>query len=154
MPTVKKMGGFQIMTQFESNRMLRSPLTALLIALALLAVTMQPVPAQKGTVIRKRVEFARGRNSATFKGSAEWGTSYIYLVRARAGQAMTVEIKGAPGVTIRTPDPNHVFNIDQGDGEDKRWSGDLPATGEYKIIVSHTIDGVVAAPYTLKITIQ
>lgn len=124
--------------------------------LAILLATPIPMPAsaQKGTVVRKRVEFARGRNSASFNGSAEWGTSYLYLVRARAGQAMTVEIKGAPGVTIRTPDPNHVFDIEQGDGQDKRWSGDLPATGEYKIIVSHTIDGVAAAPYTLKITIQ
>jgi hypothetical protein len=128
--------------------------TRLLLVLALFVALMPSTPAQKGTVVTRRVQFSRGRTSTVLKGRAEWGTAYTYLLNARAGQSMSVEITGIPGVTIRTPDPNHKFDIEEGSGGVKRWSGDLPATGTYKLIVSHTADGVRAAPYTLKNSVQ
>lgn len=128
--------------------------TRLFLVLAFMVALVPSTSAQKGTVVTRRVQFSRGRTSTVLKGKADWGTAYTYLLHARAGQSMTVEITGIPGVAIRTPDPNHEFDIEEGSGGVKRWSGDLPATGTYKLIVSHTTDGVKATPYTLKISVQ
>jgi hypothetical protein len=112
--------------------------------------------AQKGTVIKKSVRFAPGHTSTTLKGIAAWGTSYQYRVKANAGQHMTIRLVGKPGFDFSLEVPPEADGTQPG-GETtgvKRWSGILEDSGTYLINVSHTIDGVTNAPYTLEITIK
>jgi hypothetical protein len=113
--------------------------------------------AQKGTVVRKpTVRFARGSTSATLKGTAAWGTSYQYRVRANAGQHMTITLVGKPNFDFSLEVPPEADGT-QPAGETmgvKHWDGTLEDSGTYLITVSHAIDGVTNAPYTLKITIK
>jgi len=109
--------------------------------------------AQKGTHITKRVTFQHGTNSTRIKGSARWGATYIYLLRARAGQTLTVHVEGVPVLRIIPPGAK---NFEPLPGADlvKEWSGTLPKTGDYRLDLGHTDDRYGNAPYTLEITIR
>lgn len=110
--------------------------------------------AQKGTVVTRRVQFARGRTTAAIKGAAAWGTTYRYFINARAGQTMSVHLAGVPEAVIEFyPSEAGTEPLEGADGV-KDWSGTLPETGRYAIFVSHARDGVKSAPYTLEITIR
>jgi hypothetical protein len=112
--------------------------------------------AQKGTVIRKQVRFAPGHTSTILKGTAAWGTSYQYRVKANAGQRMTIRLVGKPDFDFSLEVPSEADGTQPG-GETtgvKKWSGTLEDSGTYLINVSHTINGVTNAPYTLEITIK
>jgi hypothetical protein len=112
--------------------------------------------AQKGTVVRKNVTFAKGASSTTIKGAAVWGTSYVYTLRAKAGQRMTIQLTGKPDFDFSLIIPPEADG-EQPAGETqgvKRWSGTLNDSGTYKIVVSHTVDGLTNTPYTLKISIK
>jgi hypothetical protein len=132
-----------------------------IISLSLAALLLMLVSigafAQKGTVIRKpTVRFARGSTSATLKGTAAWGASYQYRVKANAGQHMTITLAGKPNFDFSLEVPPEADGT-QPEGETmgvKHWDGTLEDSGTYLITVSHAIDGVTNAPYTLKITIR
>ena len=133
----------------------RCGLKTFFIALALIIVSSGAL-AQKGTVVRKTVNFAKGTTSATIKGTATWGTAYVYTLRAKAGQQMTITLAGKPSFDFSLVIPPEADG-EQPEGETsgvKEWLGTLNDSGIYQIIVSHTIDGVDATPYTLKITIK
>ncbi|MET0289073.1 MAG: g-type lysozyme inhibitor [Pseudoxanthomonas sp.] len=84
------------------------------------------------------VIFARGASVATLKGSLAGYESVNYVLRAKAGQALTVKISGdrnanfnvfAPGDA-----PGSAAAIGRGSvGLD--WSGATPTTGDYTIQV-------------------
>src|SRR6266498_2522240 len=63
-------------------------------------VMSQAVIAQKGTHVTKRVSFQPGSNATVIKGKANWGTSYIYLLRALAGKTLTARVEVVPVLTI------------------------------------------------------
>jgi len=111
------------------------------------------VSAQKGTHVVKRVTFQRGSNSTVIKGKARWGASYIYLLRARAGQALTVHLEGVPVARIVPPGTENYEALAGADNVND-WSEKLPKTGEYQINVGHANDAYAAAPYTLEIKIE
>lgn len=120
----------------------------------LLSVGMSHVVfAQKGTHVMKRVTFQRGRNSTVIKGQAHWGASYIYLLRARAGQTLTVHLEGVPVARIVPPGAENYEALAGADNVND-WSGKLPKTGQYQINVGHANDAYAAAPYTLEIKIE
>jgi len=133
------------------NGVVRLPLAALLLLLLSLSGF-----AQKGTVIRKAVRFAPGRTSTTIKGTAAWGTSYQYRVKANVNQRMTIRLIGKPNFDFSLEVPPEAGGTQPG-GETmgvKKWSGILEDSGTYLITVSHTINGVTNAPYTLEITVK
>ncbi|HEY0426504.1 MAG TPA: hypothetical protein VGC76_01735 [Pyrinomonadaceae bacterium] len=137
----------------RTGRILRGALSFCFLALALFSSSAF---AQKGTVVRKKVAFAKGTSSTTLKGSAAWGTAYVYTLQAKAGQRMTITLAGKPSFDFSLVVPPDADG-EQPDGEThgvKNWSGTLNDSGVYQIIVSHTIDGVGAAPFTLKISIK
>ncbi|HEY6120450.1 MAG TPA: hypothetical protein VIV66_10845 [Pyrinomonadaceae bacterium] len=109
--------------------------------------------AQKGTHIFKRVTFRSGTNSTVIKGSARWGASYIYLLRARAGQTLSVRLQGVPVLRIIPPGAKH-FEPLPGADLVKEWSGTLPRTGDYQLDLGHTDDRYGSAPFTLEIKVQ
>jgi len=76
------------------------------------------------------------------------GTRDIYLLRARRGQAMTVNITSV--------EKNAVFDIQGPNGEFLReegtsWRGVLPATGDYSIIVGGTRGN---ASYRMQVSVR
>jgi hypothetical protein len=149
----------KISTQKISTR-LSHALTRRKVAMSLSLVALLLLSAsgfaQKGTVIKKQVRFAPGHTSTTLKGTAVWGTSYQYRVKAKAGQRMTIRLIGKPDFDFSLEVPPEADGTQPG-GETtgvKKWSGILEDSGTYLINVSHTINGVTNAPYTLEITIN
>ena len=123
------------------------------LVLLLLSISLQAVIAQKGTHVTRRVNFQPGSNSIVVKGRARWGTSYVYLLRARAGQTLTVHLEGVPVVRIIAPGAKDYQALPGGDIV-KDWSGKLPETGDYRIDVGHTNDEYATAPYKLEIRVE
>ncbi|HEV7902770.1 MAG TPA: hypothetical protein VGO96_02925 [Pyrinomonadaceae bacterium] len=105
--------------------------------------------AQEG--LKKRVRFARGRTTATFKNSVVRGTRDRYTLGARAGQKLSVHITSVENnaiFDIYTPQGGTLV----GEGEDSTdWSGTLPQDGDYVIEVGGTRGN---ATYTLKVTVR
>jgi hypothetical protein len=97
--------------------------------------------------INKRVRFARGRTTSVIKDTVRLCTSHVYSLRAREGQTMSVHLATGDktSFTVYTPTDTVV----DADGV-KDWSGQLPETGQYQIIVATD----ATAPYTLEVTIR
>lgn len=104
--------------------------------------------------IRKRIKFPKGKSSATVSGAVIRGDRDTYVVGAKAGQTMTVR--------ITSRERNAVFQIrdatngeylqDAGEADDATSiTSDLPATGDYEIIVGGTRGN---ASYKLTVAIK
>jgi hypothetical protein len=128
----------------------RKAVKVILVVLALAAFASEA--AADG--IKKRVRFPRGSTSTVLRGSVIRGDRDTYLLGAREGQTMTVRITSLEN--------NAVFQIYKpggketvegaGEGEDAmEWSGELPATGDYVIVVGGTRGN---ATYKLEIKIK
>lgn len=121
--------------------------------LLLLLLLFQPISAQKGTHITRRVTFPRGANSTVVKGKARWGASYIYLLRARAGQRMSIHLEGVAVARVVPPGARNYEALEGADNV-KEWAGELAKTGVYQINVGHTDDTYAEAPYSLEIKVE
>lgn len=120
------------------------------------ANTASQEAADKGKV--QRVQFARGRNSATFKDAVYQNKDNEYLFDARAQQTMTVSMKVDQNRNSPDADSDVVFQIFKASDSEpfakpdsNFWQGRLPETGEYIIRVTSFTDN---NRYTLKITIR
>ena|SRR6476469_20296 len=96
----------------------------------------------------RRINFARGRSSTVVENSVVRGERDVYLLNAKARQKMTV--------SITSLEKNAVFDITGPKGKTLRqeatnWSGVLPATGDYKIVVGGTRGN---ASYKLQVGIK
>lgn len=124
-------------------------LTGLFLALPI------PTRAQNmgGTVVEKRVRFPRGSHRASVPGRAKYGMSYVYKLGARAGQNMNVLVGSKDdSVTFSVIAPNDdtlpgAFNVGT-------WSGQLPQSGDYSIVVVMNTKRPGSIPFTLDVTIQ
>lgn len=101
----------------------------------------------------KRVRFAKGHTSATYKGAVVRGTRDRYVVGARAGQLMTVRItSGEQNAVFSITDPSGAFINGAGDEDDAtRWNGRLSASGDFAIEVGGTRGN---AEYALTVSVQ
>lgn len=83
--------------------------------------------------LQRRVQFKRGTSSTTLQGHVTRALSETYLVGARAGQVMTVKLTG-PNKTlsflVSSPTTTTLIADNTRD-----WTGTLPETGDYSIIV-------------------
>ena len=104
--------------------------------------------------VRKKIRFAKGKTSATLKGAVVRGDRDRYMLNARKGQAMTVNVTSLEN--------NAVFQIylpgeqeshpGAGTGDDATsWTGELPANSDYVIVVGGTRGN---ASYTLKVSVK
>lgn len=93
--------------------------------------------AESGT---KRISFKSGESAATVSDSVVRGERSIYIVGAKSGQTMSVEITSLEdNAVFQIKTPGGKFLADAGDGDDAtNWDGQLPANGDYKIIVGGT----------------
>lgn len=122
-------------------------LAAFIVAAILLAMVPLSALAQTGTT--RRVRFQKGRTTAVLKGAVVRGTEDRYLLGASGGQTMTVHVTSV--------EDNAVFEI-SAPGSDTAlvteaadWTGELPTSGDYSIIVAPTRGN---ATYRLEITIR
>ncbi len=97
---------------------------------------------------QQEIQFKRGSSSAEVKGGVARGEVMIYLINAKQGQTMNVEIQSVEGnAAFKVVDPNTNAVVE---GE-KSWSGELPQTGQYQIVVGTERGG---ASYTLSVSID
>src|SRR5216684_8788271 len=64
----------------------------------LILMTGAGVFAQRGTSIVTRIKFARGRTTTVERGAVHRGMSHDYLLKAGAGQTMSVHLAARGGV--------------------------------------------------------
>ncbi len=96
----------------------------------------------------RRIQFARGTSSAVVEDAVVRGTRDTYLLGARARQRMTVSISSV--------EQNAVFDVVAPNGqvikqEATSFTGALPATGDYRIVVGGTRGN---ATYKLQVSIR
>ncbi len=108
---------------------------------------------------QKRVKFPPGRTTVVLKGKTTGGPSesggmnpVSYVLRASKGQQMTLHLTSAKD--------NAVFglyapgmDLVEGAQSVAEWSGTLPKTGDYEIIVFPQ-DEVTNTTFTLEVTIR
>lgn len=109
------------------------------------------VVAQRGTSIVTRINFARGRTTAVEKGSVHRGMSHDYLLKAGAGQTMSLHLAARGGVCFDLYTPGLADSLAQCS---KDWSGDLPRSGDYRINVLPDTTTERSLPYTLEVTVR
>lgn len=107
--------------------------------------------AQKGTSIVKRIRFARGRTTAVEKGSVHRGVSHDYMLKAGAGQTMSVHLATRDGVCFDLFSPGWAENLAECS---KDWSGELPRSGDYRINVLPDTTTERSIPFTLEVTVR
>ena len=117
----------------------------------LVLTTGAVVLAQKGTSIVTRIKFARGRTTTVERGSVHRGMSHDYLLKASAGQTMSVHLAARGGVTFEvvTPDEKYVVTHDV-----KDWSDELQQSGDYRINVLPDTTTERSISYTLEVTVR
>ena len=97
----------------------------------------------------RRVQFQRGSSSATVQGKASIALPDTFLVGARAGQTMTVRLT-APRQSVRflvmSPKTTSLIADNA-----RTWTGTLPETGDYHIIVDADERG---GTYSMTISIK
>ena len=111
---------------------------------------MTPAPQYDGA---ERVQFAPGETRQTLRNSVVEGELYAYVLRARAGQEMSVTLASEEDNAIfivRTPLGETLVGFDE---KATSFVGTLPATGDYVVAVRGTV-GSVSASYTLDIDIS
>lgn len=93
-----------------------------------------------------RIKFKRGATSATVKGTVAKGGPDFYLVGAKGGQMLKVNVTGNVSFGIFSGDER----ITEDDGN-KSWNGELPDDGDYRIKV---FSAGGTSTYSLTVTIS
>lgn len=87
---------------------------------------------------RGEIRFARGRNSAVVRGRITRADRDQYLIRARAGQLMTVRLDAADeraGFDLYVTTGLEALPVTEADRLQREWSGRLPEGDEYYLNV-------------------
>ncbi len=106
------------------------------------------------------VQFAKGAQSATVKGTFKGYDSINYTLVAKAGQKMTVNISGSSNANFNVFAPGAVPGQAEAMGAgyvDEKWQGNLPASGKYTIQVYQMRASArrgEAVPHTLTVSIH
>jgi hypothetical protein len=99
----------------------------------------------------ERIRFAPGAVSAQVTGYLPSASSKVYVLSARAGQVMTVDSWTSSGPFRFTVTEENGAALGGGD-QGQRWSGTLPRTQDYRIVLQSPNDAS-PANYGLSITI-
>lgn len=125
----------------------RSKVTFALMTMTFLLVTLVAAPSADAKT--RRIRFGRGRTTVVLKGAIVRGTDDRYKLRARAHQTMTVHITSVENNAVFEIFAPHSGRSLAGVGND--WSGELPRSGDYTIVVSSERGN---ADYTLEVTVR
>jgi len=124
--------------------------TSALVSISVLIITVVAL-AQHGTSIVTRIKFARGRTTTVEKGSVHRGMSHDYLLKAGAGQNMSVHLATSGGVCF---DLYSSEMRDQLASCSRDWEGSLPSSGDYRINVLPDTTTERNIAYTLEVTVR
>jgi hypothetical protein len=131
---------------------LRKIICSALILMTLTAIpitTSAKIKAKNDFVgIEKTIKFDRGAVSAKFNGQIKVGTAHWYHVRARAGQQMSVILKGGEKSSLTIF--SRKSGILEGADDVRRTQINLPETGDYLIEIGTDANET----YTLEVTIK
>jgi len=97
----------------------------------------------------RRVQFKRGMSSTTVSGKVSIALPDMYLIGARAGQVMTVQLT-APRQSVRFMIMSSTTSQMIADNR-RTWTGTLPETGDYHILVDADEKG---GTYSMTISIK
>lgn len=106
-----------------------------------------------------QVQFAKGKSSASIKGSIKGGEDIDYVLRANAGQTLNVDFNASKGAAFfNVVPPGSTFEaLFVGMNDGNHYSGTLPADGDYIIrlyLKGNAKDSDKPVSYTLKIGIS
>lgn len=104
--------------------------------------------------VRKRIKFPRGRTSTVINNAVLREDIDQYLIGARAGQRMKIEISSVEGnasFQIVRPGNKGMLPGAGWDDDATQWNGALPESGDYVIEVAPTRGN---ATYRLKVEIR
>src|SRR5438132_14041266 len=96
---------------------------------ALVLMTSAVVFSQKGTSIVTRIKLARGRTTTLERGPVHRGMSHDYLLKAGAGQTMSVHLAARGGVCFELYTPARADSLSQCPND---WSAHLPRPADYR----------------------
>lgn len=96
----------------------------------------------------QRVQFKRGASSATVQGRVTLELSDTWVVGARAGQVMTVQLTSPGKVRFMLMTSRTTTSLAD---NTRSWTGTLPDTDDYLILVD---TGAKAATYSMTVTIK
>jgi len=105
-----------------------------------------------GKLSSHRIRFQKGYTGATLSASVRTRSHKEYVLRAQRGQRMSA--------TLSTDSPDVFFRVflDDGDisGRRRNWSGTLPRTADYHIVVYVRLDAKrgTEAGYTISMSIE
>lgn len=118
---------------------MRKIISALLLVILVTTPTIFPKPALS-EVRKERVQFKSGTSGTTLQGTIKGEQTVHYLIRANAGQTMTVNLStnnGGNSFNIFAPGtlPGNDAAMFIGDINGNRYEGTLPSTGDYLVQV-------------------
>ena len=113
----------------------------------LLTITFSNVLGQTGS--ERRISFQRGRSSAIVKGVIASDDAITYLIGARSGQTMDLDISKGAAFRLFTPSGEAL----QGGKGVSGATEDLEETGDYRIEVEHRSQKK-SVTFTLKVAIR
>lgn len=109
---------------------------AMWIALTVAAALALGAGARAEDVREVPVHFETGTSSATIKGSVTGYAAIDYVLGAKAGQTMQVEMKSDNGAnSFNVQAPGGKAAIGMGETSGNAWSGTLPVDGDYRVRV-------------------
>ena len=132
-------------------KLLFKPISFIWVLALLVLMTGSGILGQKGTSIVTRIKFAAGRTTAVERGSVHRGMSHDYLLKAGAGQTMTVHLASGGGVCFDLYTPGFSDSLAQCS---KDWSGELLRSGDYRINVLPDTTTERNISYTLEVTVR
>src|SRR6266498_1354580 len=116
-------------------KLFRRPVVLLTVLMILVMATGAVVLAQRGSSIVTRIKFARGRTTTVERGSVHRGMSHDYLLKAGAGQNMSVHLAARGGVCFDLFTPGLADSLSDCS---KDWSGDLSRATSIKPLAKLT----------------
>ncbi len=87
---------------------------------------------------KEQVTFAKGASSAAIKGTLKGDATVDYVVRAAAGQTLEVKLEGNNAqndFNVLPPGSNDVAMFNSSSSGERKYSGVLPADGDYAVRV-------------------
>lgn len=112
----------------------------ILLSLLLTVTVLSLATVTSADGVTKRIKFAKGKHSATVSNSVIRGEVDTYIAGGGAGQTMTVKVTALEdnaAFQIEGPDGEYLDGAGETDDATK-FSGQLPAKGDYKIVVGGT----------------
>jgi len=106
----------------------------------------------------KQIAFGKGKSSASVSGKIKGNEDMDYVLRASAGQTMTVDMKASKGAAFFNvlPPGSTGEAIFVGSNDGNHFKGELPADGDYTIrvyLMGGAKDSDKPVTYTLKVGI-